>query len=265
MKTKPDPQPIEYRQLLALARDVLLQEPTMPDGEWKERIKRTLVRGGWKCPLPDKISQAMTQVEQSLQKTLGPRPVVLPPKQQVSRSRPQEQHTARTSRPEGWDLVSSLMAKCSRESAASAAPGCPRETWAISEAEALNEFWRAAREGDRLRLLQGFAEIALVREAEWNPDDVRAAATDSLGRVLLQRAGICFACRAGNRQFHEHHIIQLQHGGSDTARNRVLICDACHRAIHPWLTTLPVETGWTGVSDLAKRIVLPAKIHTEVA
>jgi 5-methylcytosine-specific restriction endonuclease McrA len=33
-----------------------------------------------------------------------------------------------------------------------------------------------------------------------------------------------------------HHIIQLQHGGSNRKANLVRICEWCHAAIHPWMT-----------------------------
>lgn len=255
MNRKPEPKPIEFRQLLALTRDVLLQDPTMPDGEWKERIKRALVMGGWECPrLSGQVSRAMTQVEQSLRKTLGPRPVVLPPQQEVTRSRPQERPTTRTTRPEGWDCVSSLMTKLSRGSARSrvkAATFRPTEVLALSEREALDEFWRAAQTGARLELLRAFAEIALMRQEGWDPASVRAEKTFLRPRVQLSSQEGCFACLGRGIPLHEHHVIQLQHGGSDTARNRVLICEACHGKIHPWLATGSPRKGWASVSEMA--------------
>lgn len=45
----------------------------------------------------------------------------------------------------------------------------------------------------------------------------------------------CFSC--AGRAFYQHHIIQLQYGGFDTAFNRVPICDSCHRLIHPWMVS----------------------------
>jgi hypothetical protein len=45
----------------------------------------------------------------------------------------------------------------------------------------------------------------------------------------------CFCC-AGRARC-QHHVVQLQNGGFDSAFNRVPICDDCHRLIHPWMVS----------------------------
>jgi hypothetical protein len=31
-------------------------------------------------------------------------------------------------------------------------------------------------------------------------------------------------------------VIEVQHGGSNVARNQVALCFPCHKYLHPWLT-----------------------------
>ena len=42
--------------------------------------------------------------------------------------------------------------------------------------------------------------------------------------------GICFVC--GGEARHRHHLIQIQHGGSNTQRNHVPLCKRCHSDVH---------------------------------
>jgi 5-methylcytosine-specific restriction endonuclease McrA len=44
----------------------------------------------------------------------------------------------------------------------------------------------------------------------------------------------CKAC-LGRAQV-RHHIVQLQHGGTNDVRNIVPLCRDCHKKIHPWLS-----------------------------
>ena len=46
--------------------------------------------------------------------------------------------------------------------------------------------------------------------------------------------GQCWAC-SGWADVFNHHIVQLQNGGTNHHRNLVRICGECHRVIHPWL------------------------------
>jgi hypothetical protein len=100
---------------------------------------------------------------------------------------------------------------------------------------------------DRLEVLRAFAELAIVRPAEWDPDAIRARAHEH--RLHAEQCGVCLA---GDRVLSWHHIIQIQHGGSNTFRNRIALCASCHADIHPWLPTVPRRgEGWSRFSDLA--------------
>ncbi len=61
--------------------------------------------------------------------------------------------------------------------------------------------------------------------------------------------GQCWAC-LGWADVFNHHIVQLQHGGSNHHRNLVRICGECHRVIHPWLRkpSEPTQFAPEGVS-----------------
>jgi 5-methylcytosine-specific restriction endonuclease McrA len=43
----------------------------------------------------------------------------------------------------------------------------------------------------------------------------------------------CFACGAWARV--PHHVIFIEHGGTNSPLNLVFLCRSCHGAIHPWL------------------------------
>jgi 5-methylcytosine-specific restriction endonuclease McrA len=46
--------------------------------------------------------------------------------------------------------------------------------------------------------------------------------------------GPCWVCRSAP-PYHDHHIIQIQHGGTNEKMNRVGLCYDCHREVHPWM------------------------------
>ena len=45
----------------------------------------------------------------------------------------------------------------------------------------------------------------------------------------------CWAC--GRRHDITHHIVQVQHGGTNSLTNLCRLCHACHQVVHPWLAT----------------------------
>ena len=72
--------PIGFRQLCAIARELLTTEPTMDDSEWRERIKCRIIALGYTYPTtPETISDAMTRVERALERESGQRPAQHPP------------------------------------------------------------------------------------------------------------------------------------------------------------------------------------------
>jgi RNA-directed DNA polymerase len=56
-----------------------------------------------------------------------------------------------------------------------------------------------------------------------------------LSRLWKQQNGICPVCKLKitvETGWHNHHIVQRVHGGSDKLENRVLLHPACHRFVH---------------------------------
>ncbi len=43
----------------------------------------------------------------------------------------------------------------------------------------------------------------------------------------------CWVCRS--RSTVTHHIVQVQHGGTNVKANLCRLCDGCHAAVHPWM------------------------------
>lgn len=240
--------PIEFRQVCAIARVVFLQSPQMTDAEWKGAIADTCVKQGWEPPDSELMARAMGAVERALQQTTGKKRVVAEPSTEPAVAKPERCWTAADLKLLA-DTVKRVMAR-----SAGATPTnvrtIPQERWEISEPAALDEFYRQA-EVDRMGALRRFAEIAIARPADWDFGAIRAAAEAKPGPLSnWQRE--CFACRRTSRQFVSHHIIQIQHGGSNYARNRVSICEDCHAKIHPWLPrrAAPEKSGWFRVGSL---------------
>lgn len=245
--------PIEFRQLCAVVKMLLQQDPTIDDAELKARTRDRLEKLGFDEPSPDTLSNAMTQVEQALKLTIGPRRIGRPIPEPIKAGtdpKPDLPKEARTNQPAGWDIVASLMAKLHRgagSTSSSPAPSGPRETLDLTEEYALDTFWQRVREGaDKLEMLRAFAEIAILRPEDWDYEGGRAHAHEH----HLSHHG-CFVCQA-NGVIDWHHVIQIQFGGSNYFRNRVPLCDACHRAVHPWLPQsgrhLP---SWSSSRDLS--------------
>lgn len=90
---------------------------------------------------------------------------------------------------------------------------------------------------ERLTLLQKFACIKVRpkrhKEHVLVPlHELRARAN----RITRTRFpfGACWACGSWAELF-RHHVIQLQHGGTNCHLNFVKICEMCHAEVHPWL------------------------------
>jgi hypothetical protein len=248
---------IKFPQLCALVRSIIQKDPKIPDSEWKARTLDTLAKWGFAEPAdPEMVGRAMSQVEFAVRKTLGPRPLQpLVATPEPLRPKPPDFKEARTNRPAGWDLVQRLMTKL-QASASSAplspAPTEPREVLALTEEAVLAEFWRGAADvGKRLSLLQTFAELAILRPAEWDVAAIRAQASH---HALTAPDG-CFVCFDRVRSFQWHHVIQIQFGGSNYLRNRVPLCDVCHGRVHPWLPALERTAGFYRVGILIPDLI----------
>lgn len=116
----------------------------------------------------------------------------------------------------------------------------------------LELFWQYVERGeDRLELLKLYAAQPVSREQDWN----RQAVRDEASTITLDAHG-CFCCRTEDRRLYWHHVVQVQHGGSNSPRNRVAICYRCHALIHPWLPKNrkgeELAGEWWSLSDVAE-------------
>ena len=105
---------------------------------------------------------------------------------------------------------------------------------------ALENFWtraNRARAGTRLGRL---ALLRLMVETTLAPDPFKAIVTTSHRRQHFQRRklrghfkmrGCCWVCVSKSPE-HRHHIIPLNRGGSSIRKNVVVLCRACHLAVH---------------------------------
>jgi len=246
----PGPKLIAFHQLCAVVRNEIQRERAIDDTEWKERTLDAVVHLGFLAPKPEQLGRAMDQVEQAMNVTVGPRLGREPAKATPS-PRLELPKEARTNQPLGWDRVVALMATLQPSAGASprvSAPTTPSETLPLDEVSALNEFWRAAwtDRANRLEIVRAFAEVAILRPADWDYAAVRAG-FDAKRQTLSARTG-CFVCCADSSDW--HHVIQIQFGGSNYVRNFVPLCVACHGAVHPWLSVTRTPRGWTGLADL---------------
>lgn len=89
----------------------------------------------------------------------------------------------------------------------------------------------------RLSLLKKWAELKVKRRNDNRTlQEMRAAANRST--PPRDRDGPCWCCHLFRPLF-RHHVIQLQHGGTNYHLNIVRICWDCHAKIHPWLQRNP--------------------------
>jgi hypothetical protein len=122
------------------------------------------------------------------------------------------------------------------------------------EQRVLDYFYQMARSSDvdRIALLKQISDVAINRPSDWDGGVIREEARKAQRRLWGSR---CFSCRTEARKVYWHHVIQVQHGGSNTPRNQVLLCARCHREIHPWLdkpTTIE-NRGFAWIGDFAAR------------
>jgi len=97
--------------------------------------------------------------------------------------------------------------------------------------DVLAEFWERADKAktitDRLDLLREFADRRVVRVKAYRTIR-RSGPRQTWGKW------VCWACRR-KAQTVCHHIVQVQHGGTNAEMNRTRLCRGCHAVVHPWL------------------------------
>jgi len=86
----------------------------------------------------------------------------------------------------------------------------------------------------KLKSLIEMAALVIAYKKQ-QPLDARRDQFDEAKSGLhpFRRFGVCFVC--GLWATCRHHIVQLQHGGINSKKNVVSLCDKCHAEIHPWL------------------------------
>ena len=250
-----DRKPIEFRQMCAVVRAVIQRTPTIDDAEWKAKTLEVLAAMQFQEPPADMLDRAMTQVEFAVRRTLGPRPTTLIA---TPLAPPVHRFEGRTNRPAGWDLVQRMLQRLQRSSTdcepSAAGAQAPREVLPLSEVEVVTEFWAQVQqpEADRLALLLAFAEIAIVQPGTWTPEQIRAEFEASAEPTVDWP---CFGCASDRPGRAWHHVIQIQHGGSNYARNRVILCELCHTAVHPWLGSVSRRrSAWVSLADMVGKV-----------
>lgn len=92
-------------------------------------------------------------------------------------------------------------------------------------------FWlEAGRREGRLELLRYCATRKIQPTQRYRKLRRRKAT-----KLINATRYACFVC--AKRAEVGHHVIQLQHGGTNDVFNIVPICESCHADIHPWLPT----------------------------
>jgi hypothetical protein len=70
---------VQWRQLCAIARDMIERDRAMTDSAWIEEIKRRLVQLNFELPRPHELTSAIRAVERALSKLWGRRPAPIAP------------------------------------------------------------------------------------------------------------------------------------------------------------------------------------------
>lgn len=122
---------------------------------------------------------------------------------------------------------------------------------ALPEERILDYFWLMSRSGaEKLPLLRQVGAVRVLRPTEWSISEVRRA-HDARSRPFGD--GRCFVCSSGD-YIQSHHIIEVNHGGSNHPRNLVALCFHCHQRLHPWLT-VATGVGMEPLSAIAPKVV----------
>jgi hypothetical protein len=134
---------------------------------------------------------------------------------------------------------------------------------ALPEAYVLAWFWMMVRQGaPRMAMLQILTTVRVWRPKEWD----RAAVRREHEEWVLHDCNVdhrhCFMCDNTGRLYF-HHVVEIQHGGSNHGQNKVPLCFRCHQILHPWLTEEPEpqrSSGWTSIASMAKRLLVAISV-----
>ena len=111
-----------------------------------------------------------------------------------------------------------------------------RAKFFVMSDQVLGKFWskfkNMKRSEDRLALLRKMSDVYIPNPLSY---EKRRKA-----HGYRKRKGPCKVC--ADFGFHNHHIIWVRNGGHNKSSNIILLCESCHRAIHPWLPSdLPLD------------------------
>lgn len=108
----------------------------------------------------------------------------------------------------------------------------------------------------KLKRLKQFAEVVISGS---NKKSKRRRLRERFVYSNFRLERVCFACAEPATV--RHHIIQLQHGGTNVATNLLPLCEECHADIHPWLKGV-VNNSPKNVNNRGKNadILKPSKI-----
>jgi hypothetical protein len=136
-----------------------------------------------------------------------------------------------------------------------------RRLSALDESHVLAYFWVIAEKAtDRLDVLLHLSHVVIVRPPAWDREAIRRAHEHG-GGAGLDRS-MCFACGEMHRPLYFHHVIEVQNGGSNAARNQVPLCFACHQFLHPWLKDEPAPDKVDGLESLGSIINRTIRLHS---
>lgn len=131
-------------------------------------------------------------------------------------------------------------------------PDVLRRLCALPEDYVLAYFWDMTRQtDDRLGVLLLLTRVIVERPAAWDQRAVRREHERGSGfsTITIDRKR-CFGCFASAGRLYFHHIVEVQHGGSNAPRNLVPLCFACHQYLHPWLKDEPAPNQVNGFESL---------------
>jgi hypothetical protein len=121
---------------------------------------------------------------------------------------------------------------------------------ALPEERILDYFWLMRRQGaEPIALLTELGAVRVWRPRGWDARHVRLE-HDTTERARVEP--VCFGCCRVDGLV-THHVVQIQHGGSNDTRNLVWLCYACHRRVHPWLDGKAPVRGFEGLGDIMRR------------
>ena len=166
-----------FRQLCKVAREILEADPTIDEGEWKERIKDSIKDLGYTYPEDlGTINQAMTQVRRAVERTPGRRRPTLwlgaPPSQVlVQKSRLDKGPMATpTGRPDGSPL---------------------NDAWSQVQERAPLRRWDVDKFFGGSELLEQKGNVLVVRHERWKIDWIERHFRSELDAALKTTDGSC--------------------------------------------------------------------------